>query len=234
MYIIIAGGGIIGGELARTLLAHRHDVVVIDPDPDVCKRLYAETGIMAIRGSAGSIDLLKEAGIDKADVVVAATPHDIENLSCAILAKSLKVPVVISRMRDANYENAYKVAGVDRIVRVADLMVNQIIMDIENPLVRRVAIIAGGRATVFTVTVPEDADVDHCALKDIALRPHFPGQCTIAGIYRASESRFMVPRGEEVLYAGDEIYIVCPPRDINEVVSHLTAKAAKSVVMATT
>ena len=126
MYIVIAGGGMVGGGLARKLLENKHDVVLIDPDENVCNKLYAETGVVAVKGSATHIEVLKEAGAAKADVVVAATPHDADNLACAILAKSLDVPQVIVRMRDPNYENAYRVAGVNSIVRVTDLMVSQI------------------------------------------------------------------------------------------------------------
>ena len=62
MYIVIAGGGIVGGQLARRLLENKHDVVLIDPRKEVCDKLYAETGVVAVNGSNTNIDILKEAG----------------------------------------------------------------------------------------------------------------------------------------------------------------------------
>ncbi|MFC1763348.1 potassium channel family protein [Planctomycetota bacterium] len=232
MYIVIAGGGVVGGNLAQNLIASRHDVVVVDPDPSVCNKLYTDMGIVAIHGSAARLDVLKEAGIEKADIVVAATPHDAENLGCAILAKSLNVPLIIARMRDANYENAYKVAGVHRIVRVSDLMVNQIIMDIDNPLVQRVATIGGGKANIIMVTIPNQAKVDGLSVKEITQESQFPAQCVFAGIYHASDSQFTIPRGNNVVEAGDELYLVAPSHEIRTVVDVLTASAANGAKLA--
>ena len=67
MYIIIAGAGMIGGELALKLIENRHDVVIIDRDKEICDRLYSEIGVVAIYGNASRIETLKEAGIEKAE-----------------------------------------------------------------------------------------------------------------------------------------------------------------------
>ncbi|MBN2594586.1 MAG: TrkA family potassium uptake protein, partial [Sedimentisphaerales bacterium] len=107
MYIVVAGGGMVGGGLVRSLLDNKHDVVLIEQHKEICDQLYAETGVIAITGSATSIQALTEAGIRKADVLVAATGRDADNLACAILAKSFEVPRVIVRMRDPAYKNAY-------------------------------------------------------------------------------------------------------------------------------
>jgi len=92
MYIVITGGGMVGGGLVRMLLDNKHDVVLIEQNKETCDKLYAETGVVAINGSATSIEALNEAGITKADVLVAATGQDADNLACAILAKSFEVP----------------------------------------------------------------------------------------------------------------------------------------------
>ena len=103
MYIVVTGGGMVGGGLVHRLLDNKHDVVLIEQDKEICDKLYAETGVVAINGSATSIEALNEAGIGKADVVVAATVNDADNLACAILAKSFEVPQIIVRMRDPAY-----------------------------------------------------------------------------------------------------------------------------------
>ena len=224
MYIVVAGGGMVGGGLVRSLLDNKHDVVLIEQHKEICDKLYAETGVVAISGSATSIVALTEAGIKKADVVVAATGSDADNLACAILAKSFEVPKVIVRMRDPAYKNAYIVAGANSIVRVTDLMVNQIIMDIENPQVRRITTIGGGKADIFMIKVPEGAKVAGKSVKDIVDSRHFPSECTFVAVYDQKTELFSIPRGLQVINEGNELFLMSAAENIKKAVDFLTAK----------
>jgi len=223
MYTIVTGGGMVGGTLARRLLANKHDVVLIDQDQGICDRLYAETGVLAINGSATSIEVLKEAGIDKADIVVAATSSDAENLACAILAKSLGVPEILVRMRHPDYEKAYKVAGVTTIFRVTDLMVNQMMMEIEKPQVRKLTTI-GGKAEIFIVVVPKGANAAGMIVKDIAASPEFPSECTFIAVYNKQNEAFSIPRGQQVVSEGDELFLISAAENIKKAADFLTVK----------
>ncbi|MCK5226201.1 MAG: TrkA family potassium uptake protein [Planctomycetes bacterium] len=222
MYIVIGGGGMVGGELAHELIENKHDVVLIDGNKSVCDKVYAETGAIVINGSASQIEVLKEAGAEKADVVVAATANDADNLACAILAKSYNVPQIIVRMRNPAYENAYKVAGVQKIVRVTDLMVNQMMVEIENPKLRRIATIGNGKASIFIVTIPENAKNADKNIKDITDNRRFPDTCTFVGIYNPKSEEFAIPRGNEIINEGDEIFLISTEEDITKAVDFLT------------
>lgn len=223
MYIVVAGGGMVGGRLVRRLLEKKHDVVMIETDREICNRLYAETGVVAVTGKASRIEVLKEANVEKADVMVVATPDDADNLACAILAKSLKVPRVIVRMRDPSYENAYKVAGVSKIVRVTDLMVNQMLMEIENPKVRRISTVGGGRANIFMVIVPKGGLVAGLTICQIAENKAFPEQCVFIAVYAEEKGEFNLPRGEQVISEGDELFLISTAENIRKVGDFLTA-----------
>ena len=224
MYIVVAGGGMVGGGLARRLLENKHDVVLIDPHEDICNKMYSETGVVAINGNGARIGALREAGAEKADVVVAATPDDADNLACAILAKSLGVPQIIVRMRDPDYEKAYRVAGVNTVVRVTDLMVNQMLMEIEQPEVRRITTIGGGRANIFMVVVPQDAKVTGKSVKDIVGSKAFPLECTFIAAYNKEKEEFSIPRGTQVVNEGDELFLVSSADKIKAASDFLTAK----------
>jgi trk system potassium uptake protein TrkA len=225
MYVIVAGGGMVGGGLVRSLLDNKHDVVLIEQHKELCDKLYAETGVIAINGSATSIEALNEAGIRKADVVVAATGNDADNLACAILAKSFNVPRVIVRMRDPAYKNAYAVAGVNAIVRVTDMMVNQIMMDIENPQVRRITTIGGGKADIFMVKVPDSAKVAGKSVQDIVGSRHFPSECVFVAVYNHQTEEFSIPRGKQVINEGNELFLISAAENIKAAVDFLTAKS---------
>ncbi len=224
MYVVIAGGGLVGGGLARELLVKKYDVVIIDPDQKQCDKLYTEIGIVAVCGYASRIEVLKDAGIEKADIMVAATAHDTENLACAILAKSMDVPLIIARMRDKNYENAYKVAGVHTIVRVTDMMINQMIMEIENPQVRKITSIGGGRANIFAIRIPKGAGVAGKKVKEIVQESNFPAECVFMAVYNHEEDIFSMLRGFQSINEGDEIFLTAPTSEIKKVVDIMTAR----------
>lgn len=221
MYIIIAGAGIVGGELAFKLVENKHDVVIIDRDKEVCDRLYSEIGVIAINGNGAYIETLNEAGIEKADVVVAAMRDDVDNLACAILAKSFEVPQVIVRMRNPAYENAYRLAGVTSVVRVADLMINEMIMDIEQPEVRRIMTIAGGRGDIFMVIIPQGAKVAGRSVGDIADNSKFPRQCVFIAAYNQEAEELSFPRGDYVINEGDSVFLISPTENVKRAADFL-------------
>jgi len=223
MYIVIAGAGMVGGELARTLVENKHDVVIIDQDKLVCDKIYSEMGVVAINGNAARIEILNEADIRKADAIVAATGSDADNLACAILAKSLGVPRIIVRMRNPAYEDAYKLAGVTSIVHVIDLMINEMMMDIEQPKARRIATIRGGRANIFMVIVPQGAKVAGKSVEDIVKNPKFPSQCVFIAVYNQETEELSIPRGRQVINERDEVFLISTAEDIKKAADFLTA-----------
>ena len=225
MYVVVAGGGMVGGGLVHRLLENKHDVVMIEQSKQMCDNLYAETGVVAINGTATSIKALKQAGIQKADVVVAATGSDADNLACALLAKSFQVPQIIVRMRNPEYKNAYRVAGATKIVRVTDLMINQMMIDIENPKVRRITTIGGGKANVFVVVVPEGARVAGKSIVNITSDSEFPSQCVFVAIFSQDREEFCIPRGQQVIAEADELFLISTAEHIKKVVDLLTRKA---------
>ena len=84
---MIAGGGLIGKGLAQRLVQQKHDVVVIDQDPNVCEEIYAKYGAISIQGNATDLETLESAGIERCEVAVAAMRNDADNLAFALLAK---------------------------------------------------------------------------------------------------------------------------------------------------
>ena len=221
MYIIIAGIGLVGGELARRLVDNKHDVVAVDIDKEICERLYSELGVITIAGNIADVETLKEAGGVKADVLIAATGSDTDNLAGAILAKSLGVSQIIVRMRNPAYEKAYNLAGATSITRTTDLMVNQMMVEIEKPSVRKVMTIAGGKADIYSVIIPEMARVAGLTVEQIAGSPKFPPECLFIAVFDRRTKKLSIPRGRQVINENDELLLISPAKDIKKVTDFL-------------
>jgi len=116
MYIIIVGCGRVGSELANLLQNEDHNVVVIDNDPDSFRRLGSKFNGITLTGDGFDTELLKEAGIDKADAFCVVTNGDNTNIMVAQVAKTLfKVPKVIARVYDPKRAHIYKHLGLNVI-----------------------------------------------------------------------------------------------------------------------
>lgn len=116
MYVIIVGCGRVGSELAKLLTNEGHDVVVIDKNQSSFDRLGESFNGVTLLGNGFDLQLLRQAGIDKADALCAVTNGDNTNLISAQVAKKIfKVPKVIARIYDPQRADIYKVLGLDII-----------------------------------------------------------------------------------------------------------------------
>ena len=221
MYVIIAGGGLLGGSLAKKLSEGHHDVVVIEREQAVCEQIAARVGALVIHGTATEIDTLDEAGMDKADVAVGALPFDGENLAFTILARNFEVPRIMARMRNPRYETAYKIAGVSKCINVSEFFVNQLVLEIEEPQLRQVASFGSGQAAIVVATIPEGARASGKTVKDIAQDEQFPRECIIAGIFRKQSEEFIFPRGGIEVLAGDQVFLAADTANIRKAAQFL-------------
>lgn len=222
MRIIIAGAGVIGYQITKLLVANRHGVVVVDVDRDVCETVYAETGAMAIHGSATDIRILEKAGTAKADAILCLIRSEGDNLATVVLAKSLGVPNIIALLRKPQYERAYESAGATAIIRMADLLLNQIIMEIEQPKVKKIMSLGGGKAEVYAIKIPDRARSIGMTVAEIAKHQKFPKECVFVGMYNEDVDDFIIPRGEHIIQENETVCLVSNSQHIKQVADFLT------------
>jgi len=225
MYIVIAGAGLVGRGLAEQLVKARHDVVIIDKDREVCEWVASRLGAMALCGGATSIDILRQAGIDRADVAICTMRADADNLAFAVLAKSFGVQRVIARLRNPEYEGAYRLAGVNTTVHVANVFASQLLLEIEEPHVRQVYSFGAGQASIVVDTVPDGAAVSGKTVSEVGADADFPDECVITGIYRPETQTFIIPRGRAQILSGDRVFLVAAHANLRHASKYLHRKA---------
>lgn len=223
MYIIIAGGGIVGRNLTKQLVKN-HDVVVIDIDSDVCERIYSNYGAVSVCGNATRIHVLKDAGIEKCDAAIAVMRNDADNLSFTVLAKNFGIDKIMVRMRDPDYKNAYQIAGATNIGEIMEMMVDKFVMDIEQPTIRKVVSFGGGKAEVSIITIPDDCHCSGRTVSEIVNSTGFPRDCVIAGIYDQKEDKLIIPRGNKKIYSSNQVFLVATRENMEQAAAFLMGK----------
>ncbi len=207
MYIVIAGGGIVGRSITK-VLSKGHDVVVIDKDRENCEKISSRYGAVAIHGDATNLNTLKDSGIEKCDYALAVMREDSTNLLFTLLCKNLGVKHIFVRMRDPDYRTAYLLAGATNIGHSVEMMVNKFVLDIENPDIRRVVSLSNGKAEICIITLNDDVKSSGMQIKDIAKSKGFPADVVIAGLFDLEKDEFIIPRGSTVIRPGCQIFLV--------------------------
>ncbi len=108
MKIIIVGGGKVGYTLAQQLATEEHDIILIDNDAEVLNHADETLDIMCIRGNGASVEILKEANISDADLLIAVTDGDELNMICCVIGKKLGAKHTVARIRNTDYSNEHK------------------------------------------------------------------------------------------------------------------------------
>lgn len=127
MYVIVAGGGEVGYYLAKEFVDSGHEVLVIEPDSKQRERLEGELGEITLCGEGCRIQCLEEAGVSRADVFIAATETDEDNLAACQLAKlKYRVPRVVAKLNNPRNRNIFRELGIDHTVDVAALVLENL------------------------------------------------------------------------------------------------------------
>jgi trk system potassium uptake protein TrkA len=205
MFVFIAGGGRTGAQLASQLLAQNYQVRLIEHRRELLARLHHELPTEVIyEGVASDPAVLKQAGLEKANVMVACTNDDATNLVLCYLARTMfKINRTVARIN--NPRNAWlfdKAFHVDESVNNADVMAHLIQEEMSLGDMMTLLKIRRGRYAVVEEKVPSGAKAIGTPLKDLGL----PDQCVIAAIIR--NGQITLPRGTTQLEPGDEVLAI--------------------------
>ncbi len=203
--MIVVGAGEVGSNIADSL-AHDHEVVVIDRDSDRVESITYSHDVLAIEGDGTSLETLEEAGIEKADMVIASTDIDETNVVVCGAAKAVTDPFTIARVKKTNllrtWERSQEAFGVDFMV-CTDLHTAEAIIDIAGlPGAHDVDSFANGLVRMAEFEVDTDSPV---AGETVSQADRFES-LTFAAILRDDD--VIIPRGETVIEAGDAVVVI--------------------------
>lgn len=205
MFVIIAGGGRTGTQLANLLLAAHHEVRLVENRTAVIKRLHHELPTELIyEGSPLDCHLLEQMGIAQADVVTACTDADETNLALCYLARTrYQMPRTIARVNDPRHAWLFNDQfHVDVALNSAEIMSSLIVEEMSLGDMMTLLKLRRGQYSLVEEKVPVGAKAVGVAIKDLKL----PDECVIAAIIR--QGKMVLPRGITTLEVGDEVLAV--------------------------
>lgn len=208
MFVIIAGGGRTGSQLALVLLAAGHQVLVVEHRREMLTRLHQELPTEAIyEGNPTNPTVLENAGIRNANVMAALTSEDTSNLALCFLAREMfDVRRTIARVN--NPRNAWLFNGefhVDVALNQANVFASLIQEEMSMGDMMTLLKLRRGRYSLVEEKVPPGAKAVGVALKDLGL----PEECVIAAIIR--DGKVTLPRGDTTFQKDDEVLAVTDP-----------------------
>lgn len=222
MFVLIAGGGRTGAQLASVLLAQNHQVRLIEHRSDVLARIHHELPTEIIyEGVPTDPAVLELAGIRQANALAAVTTSDADNLALCFLARhKYNVPRTIARVNNPRTAWLFdRKLGVDVAVNQASIMSSLIEEEISLGDMMTLLKLRRGEYSLVEEKIPAGAKAIGVAIKDLGL----PDECVIAAIIRSGE--MIVPRGVTRFEAGDEVLAVVSRQAMDELAA-LFAKPA--------
>jgi len=221
MRVAVAGAGAVGLYIANDLQSTGHQVLLIEQQPEVRERSTTVEGVEWHIADACEVSSLRDAGLEGCEVVVAATGDDEDNLVVSLLAKTeFAVPRVIARVNSPKNEWLFNENwGVDMAVSTPHLITALVEEAVTVGRLVRILQFEGGQARLVEVTLAPDSPAIDQAIAEIEV----PRDATFVAIVR--DEHVVMPRGDTVFEAGDEVLAMVTPDSEDEVRRILTGGA---------
>ncbi len=223
MKAIIIGAGEVGFHIAKLLTAQENDVVLIDESEAACNRVSEQLDLQTLRGSGASPRLLKTAGIDEANLIIAVTNSDEINMLACQIADRYKVSTKIARVSNPDYFSTEsgltpKDFGIDLLVNPEQLCVSEFVRLLQIPEAREIVDFEEGRVQLVSFRVKQSNPLIGKSLAELDANGLLT-DTRFAAISRRGPSNngnpisngsrhIIIPRGADVLQQGDEVFVI--------------------------
>ena len=211
MQIIIVGCGKVGRTLAEQLQEEESDITLIDVSANVINSLQDDIDAMGIVGNGASINTLMEAGVDKADILIAVTGSDEMNLLCCLIAQKTGPCQTIARVRNPIYGNEIsfikKRLGVTMIINPELAAAQEISRLLRFPSAIKIDTFSRGRVELLKFKVLPEFGLDGMTISRITETL----KCDVLFCAVESRDQVSIPGGNHMIHNGDNVSILASP-----------------------
>ncbi len=230
MHILIVGAGSIGFQLSKRLSKEKHDLTIIDANPQVVRRADALLDAFVIEGHGASYETLQSANLGDIDILAAMSNRDEVNLMACQIAKKAGVPFTIARVRAPQYAKKDFILtpeelGADVIIHPEQETANAIVRLIRQSNATDVMEFCDGMIQLIGVYLEEDSLLLNTPLSELA-QEHGNPPMRVVAIKR--QNLTLIPTGADVLQPADQIFVICHPDYVDDF-NALTGKTEKRI-----
>ena len=237
MKIIILGAGAVGSSIANILSDENNDITVIDSDPYRLRDLQDRLDLKTVQGMAAHPSVLRQAGAEDADMLIAVTSSDETNMvACQVAYTLFRLPTKIARIRSTEYQAEPQLfdrlaTPIDVLISPEQILTNHIKRLIEYQGALQVLDFADGKVQLVAVKTYPGAPLVGQSLR--TLKQHMPGIRTkVVAIYR--QGKAIMPTGDTIINVDDDVFFLATKKDIKAIVSEMREldKPVKRVMLA--
>jgi trk system potassium uptake protein TrkA len=203
MKTIIVGGGKVGYNLIKTLKERGYEVTLIEKDKEVCTKIAEDFDTEVILGDGTDLEVLRDAGVENADIVAAVTGADEENLViCQIAKLGFNFKKTIARVNNPKNMVMFKKLGIDNTVCSTEVIANLIEYSFDKEDYRVINTFERGSMILAQLSMKEDTPWCNRLVKDLDL----PNECVFVSILR--NENVIYPRGNTLILENDKVLII--------------------------
>ncbi|MFB6267371.1 MAG: TrkA family potassium uptake protein [Halodesulfurarchaeum sp.] len=204
MYVIVVGAGQIGSQVIDILVGARHEVVVLERDPDRAEEIGREFDCLVLNTDATVKENLLEAGADRADAIIATTESDATNMMVLMIATDLGIPSLVSVVQNHEHMNLFRKVGANVLENPQRLVAQYLVRAMQRPSIKDFMSLEG-TAEIFEITVTPDAPIAELSLEDADEAGLIGEDVLIVAIER--DDSVLTPGGETVIHEGDLVTV---------------------------
>ncbi len=224
LYVIVVGAGKVGWNIARELLEKGHEVTLIENDRERYQTVEQELEHNIQYGDASELWVLERAGVQRADMVIAVTGDDEDNmLICQVAKEKYLVERIIARVNNPRNREHFELLGVRPLVSATDLIIRLIEHEVPEYGLVHLLDLPEQHLEIIEMHLPAGSPVTGQRVGDLQI----PEGTLLISVLRGSEG--LIPNADTVLEPGDEILAVLDPKIEDEVTAYFAAPAHKHV-----
>ncbi len=215
MNIVIMGAGKVGELLCRDLALENHNIVLIEKEEERLNKVLNHVDLNAILGNGASLDIQKEAQMDKADLYIAVTENDELNMIACVLAKKLGAKQTVARVRNPDYakpsELMKNMMAINMLINPEKQAAQRIIRLLEFPQADSFECFASNKAPIVELRVSPNFKLVNKSL--VEFRSHYKNVIVCAV---SSQGEIQIPKGDHIIAANSHLFVIGPMDELEK------------------